>query len=116
MSELTSQLSPSTSPVNDFFKVLGIEKITREDGFCIQYKDGILEASVTRNGGTVESVKKHIKSGSGFSEMVVFEPNKMDKKDRDELIKKLHDKGDTQKELERKFGITQGMISRIVNS
>ncbi len=115
MTEQTLQpMGTSNIPVPHIFSALGIEKISIEDEFIIKYKDGILEASVIRNFGTVESVKKHIKGG--FNETVTFEPQKMDKEDRNNLIKKLHASGDTQKEIERKFGITQGMISRIVNS
>jgi hypothetical protein len=112
MKDLASQ--SKTSYIPDVFDALGIGQVSPNDEFSIKYKNGILEARVIRNFGIVESVKKHVKGG--FNEMAIFEPQKMDKKERNDLIKSLHASGDTQREIERKFGITQGMISRIVNS
>lgn len=113
MNELTKQ-KESLSAIPAVFDLFDMEKVSKKDEFFIKYKDGILEATVKREFGKVESVRRHIKGG--FNEAVVFEPEKMDKNERNKLIRKLHANGDTQKELERKFGITQGMVSRIVNS
>ena len=116
---MTTKLSvinkQSSHPVPAVFSHLGIEGVNSGDRFSLTYRDGILEAHVKRKSGKVETAMKFVKGG-GFSQMSSFEPEQMSRDDRNTLIKKLYAKGEKQKELEKKFGLTQAMISRIVNS
>lgn len=97
------------------FEHLGIKNVKSSDRFTISYKDGLLEANVKRKSGQTETVVKYVK-GSGFNQITTFDPELLSKVDRNDLIKMLYSKGETQKDLEKKFGLSQAMISKIVNS
>ena len=47
--------------------------------------------------------------------MSVFDPGEMTKHDRNALIRKKHKSGEAQASLAETFGLSQAMISRIVN-
>jgi Mor family transcriptional regulator len=102
------------NPVPAAFSYLGVGDVTPRDDFSLTCKSGILKASVKRQSGECITITKRIKGG--FDEMTVFDPESMSKTARNKLIKEFYEKGDTQKELEKKFGLTQAMISRIINS
>ena len=101
-------------PVPAVFSHLGIEKVCPKDRFSLTYHDGILEANVKRQSGKTETAIKHVKGG--FEQMTTFDPEQMNREDRNNLIKQRYAKGEKQKQLEKTFGLTQAMISRIVNS
>lgn len=100
-------------PVPALFDHLGISKIKTTDTFSLIYRDGILEAHVKRQSGKTETAVKSIKGG-GFSQMTTFDPSQMNKSDRNELIRSKYAKGERQAALEKTFGLSQAMISRIV--
>ena len=102
-------------PVPALFEHLGIKQIKPSDRFWLTYRDGIFEARVKRKSGQTESVIKYVK-GNGFSQMTAFDPDLMTKDDRNNLIRILYKNGERQTSLERKFGLSQAMISRIVNA
>lgn len=104
-----------THPVPAMFEHLGMAKVKPSDSFTITYNDGMLEASIKRRSGQTETVSKVVK-GNGFQEMTAFDPNCMSKSERNDLIKRKHQKGESQEKLARKFGLTQSMISRIIRS
>ena len=90
--------------------------VNKNDEFSITYKDGMLEASVKRKSGKVETITQTVGSG-GFSQMTNFNPDDMDIDERNELIKKLYKngRGESQPAIAKKFGLKQPHISRIVN-
>ncbi|MFA5171725.1 MAG: hypothetical protein WC426_09165 [Sulfuriferula sp.] len=102
-------------PVPALFSHLGMPTVKPSDEFTITYKNGMLEASVKRSTGKVETVTRTVGS-QGFSQMTNFDPDEMNSSERNELIKKLHKngKGEAQSSLGKKFGLTQPQISRIV--
>jgi len=101
-------------PVPALFERLGIERVTPKDKFTITYDDGLIRAVVKRKGGKTETTTKHV-TGNGFQEMSVFDPDEMSKKDRNALIRKKYKSGEAQASLAETFGLSQAMISRIVN-
>lgn len=101
-------------PVPALFEHLGIHKVNSTDSFSLTYRDGILEAHVKREDGKTETSVKSVK-GNGFSQMTTFDPSRMNKSDRNDLIRVKYKKGETQTSLEKTFGLSQAMISRIVN-
>lgn len=114
-SELTESKKPEKHPLPALFESLGIKHIKPSDQFSLNYRDGILEARVKRRSGQTETVSKYAK-GEGFAEMSAFDPTQMEKSERNQLIKSKYAKGETQQSLANKFGLTQAMICRIVNS
>jgi hypothetical protein len=113
---MPNELNPAKKrhPVPAVFESLGIPDVRPSDSFKLSYKNGLIEASVHRADGTTQTVTKTV--DGGFSQMSQFNPNKMEKQDRNELIKQFYEKGDTQKEISSKFGLSQAAISKIVNS
>ena len=101
-------------PVPAVFESLGIPGVKPTDRFELSYKNGLIEASVKRTDGTTQTVVKTV--NNGFSQMTQFNPDRMERQDRNELIRKLYEKGDSQKEISAKFGLSQAAISKIVNS
>lgn len=99
------------------FDGMGITKIKRDDKFTLDYSDGLLEVRVKRKSGHTETAMMRV-SGSGFQQLTSFDPQQMDKDERNELICTLYKKGrgETQEALGRKFGLSQPMINRIVKS
>lgn len=100
-------------PVPAVFSFLGIDTVTPRDDFTLSYRDGMLEASVKRRDGKTEHVVKHVKSG-GFHQITTFEPGKMTRDKRDEIIRSRYAKGESQADLAKKFGLSQARISGIV--
>lgn len=103
-------------PIPSLFNSLGIANVKTGDQFTINYSGGIIEASVKRKSGKTETAMMHVKSAGGFSQLTTFDPDQMSKKERNELIKKLKNSGETQQKLGKKFGLSQTMISKIINS
>lgn len=115
MNEISLQEETTTDPIPSLFDHIGISKVTPSDSFSLTYSDGFLEASVKRQSGKTETAIMHV-NGNGFIQMTSFDPKKMNKSDRNEVIKGLYENGEKQKKLEKKFGLSQAMISKIVNS
>lgn len=107
------RISKSKHPIPALFEHLGITGIKSSDQFSISYRDGLLEAHVKHASGTTQSVVKTVK-GNGFTQMTQFDPAQMSKADRNELIRVRYAKGERQTSLEKTFGLSQAMISRIV--
>jgi len=114
--DLSEQNEPKKQhPVPALLGSMGIDTIKTSDEFSITYKNGILKANVQRTNGLSETVIKSVK-GNGFSQMTTFEPNEMTTHQRNNLIQTLYKQGNTQKNLSEMFGLSQAMISIIVNS
>jgi hypothetical protein len=105
----------STNPGPALFEQLGISRVKKSDQFTISYRDGFLEANVKRKSGKTETAVKHVR-GDGFTQLTTFDPEGMDKNERNDLIKNKYAKGHTQSDLAKLFGLSQAMISRIVGS
>ena len=100
-------------PVPAVFNFLGIDRVTSKDSFTLSYQDGMLEASVKRKNGKTEHVVKHVKGG-GFNQVTTFEPEKMTKDERNEIIRSRYAKGESQSDIAKKFGLSQSRIAGIV--
>jgi Mor family transcriptional regulator len=101
-------------PVPALFEHLGIQGVKSSDSFLISYRDGLLEARVKRASGTTETAVKTI-NGNGFHQMTQFDPEQMTRTERNELIRNKYAKGERQTSLEKIFGLSQSMISKIVS-
>jgi len=104
-------------PVPALLDSLGMSLVNQNDQFSITYKDGMLEASVKRKTGKVETITQTVGRG-GFSQMTNFNPDEMDIEQRNKLIKKLYKngQGESQPAIAKKFGLRQPQISRIINN
>ena len=100
-------------PITEVFEYLGIHGVKPRDEFKLTYRDQMLEASVKRPSGKCETIRKHVRKGA-FKEMRTFDPTRMSKDERNELIRKMHGQGYSQSQLANMFGISQPMVSRIV--
>lgn len=109
-----SRIEKPKHPVPALFEHLGIHGVKSSDSFSISYRDGLLEANVKRASGTTETAVKTVK-GNGFRQMTQFDPEQMSKSDRNDLIRARYAKGERQTSLEKTFGLSQAMISRIVS-
>jgi len=101
-------------PIQALFDHFGIVEVSPEDSLSFTSTDGMLEVNVKRASGKTENIKKFV--GGGFEELTTFDPDHMNRENRNILIKKLHANGGTEQSLAKKFGLSQSMISRIVNS
>lgn len=101
-------------PVPELFERMGIDKVSPKDKFSITYQDGLIRAVVKRRSGKTEAATKHVK-GNGFQELSIFDPSEMSKRDRNSLIRTKYKSGESQASLAETFGLSQAMISRIVN-
>ncbi len=97
------------------FEQMGINPVTSSDNFAINYADGIMDVQIVRNTGQTETMTATV-SGNGFRQIAHFNPNEMSVDKRNKLIKSMYAKGERQSVLAKRFGLTQAMISRIVNS
>ncbi|MCC2607142.1 hypothetical protein [Planctobacterium marinum] len=109
--------SKSKHPVPALFERLGMPSVKTCDEFTITYKDGLLEASVKRRSGKVETITQTI-SGKGFSQLTNFNPNEMSQTERNAMINKLYNdgRGDSQSKIAKTFGLTQSQVSRIIKN
>lgn len=103
-------------PVPALLNHMGISTVKTSDEFTITYKNGILEASVKRKSGKVETITQVV-GNQGFNQTTNFNPENMSKAERNDLIMKLYKngKGESQSSLGKKFGLTQPHVGRIVN-
>lgn len=110
-------MTKNNHPVPALFAHFGVDAVKPSDEFTVTYRDGILEASVKRKSGKVETFSQTV-YGSGFNQMTNFDPEDMGQAERNDLIKKLYKngRGESQSSLGRKFGLAQPQISRIVRS
>lgn len=95
------------------FDSFGIERVTTRDKFTIEYSDEFLTATVKRDSGKVETVRKHVKN-QGFSEMTTFDPDRMTPAQRDTVICRLSGDGLTQNEIARRTGFSQSTVSNVL--
>lgn len=110
-----SRITKPKHPVPALFEHLGIQGVKSSDSFTLTYRDGILEAHVKRASGKTETSVKTVK-GNGFRQMTHFDPSQMSKDERNDLIRAKYKKGERQTSLEKTFGLSQAMISRIVKN
>lgn len=103
-------------PVPALLNHLGMPAIKRSDEFSITYKNGMFEASVKRKNGKIETITQTVGT-KGFSQMTNFDPDEMDIEERNDLVKQLYrnGKGESQKAIGKKFGLTQPHVSRILS-
>jgi DNA-binding NarL/FixJ family response regulator len=105
-------VSKPKHPIPEMFTYLGVDKITPKDKFSIDYAEGFLTATINRNSGSVEVIRRHITGG--FTEATSFDPSTMDKSARDEVIIKLRNDGFSQSEIARRIGFTQATVSNVL--
>jgi DNA-binding NarL/FixJ family response regulator len=102
----------SKHPIPAMFAHMGVEKITPKDKFSIEYAEGFLTATINRHNGSVEVIRRHM--NGGFTEATSYDPKKMDKIARDEVIFKLRNDGFSQSEIARRIGFTQATVSNVL--
>lgn len=95
------------------FEKLGIESISTNDQFSIEYASGFLTATVKRPDGSVHVVRRSV-GHNGFSQVSNFDPNKMSRDDRDHLIRTLSQDGLSQSEIARRIGFSQATVSNVL--
>lgn len=100
-------------PIPTLFHNLGIEHISKNDQFSIEYASGFLTATVKRPDGSVQVARRSI-GNSGFSQVTNFDPNKMSRDDRDHLIQTLSKDGFSQSEIARRIGFSQATVSNVL--
>ena len=93
-------------PIPEMFTYMGVEKITPKDKFTIEYAEGFLTATINRHNGSVEVIRRHMKGG--FTEATSFDPKKMGKIARDDVIIRLRNDGFSQSEITRRIGSFNG--------
>lgn len=99
-------------PLPEVFSELGIKEITPEDSFAIEYAKGFLTATVTHKTGSVEIIRRQVEGG--FSEMSSYDPTRMDKDKRNQVILELSRAGQTQSQIARRIGFTQATVSNVL--
>ena len=100
-------------PIPALFDQLGVaEKVTKNDKFSIEYAEGFLTATINRDGGNVEVIRKRLKGG--FTEITSYDPNAMDREARNDVIAKLRKQGFSQSEIARRIGFTQATVSNVL--
>ena len=113
---MTTNISPIPKPATQtlpvLFEALGISNITPQDQFSIEYARGFLTATVKRDTGGVEVVRKHI--SGGFTQVTSFDPDAMSRSDRNEVIHTLRDDGLSQSEISRRIGFSQATVSNVL--
>ena len=102
-------------PLPAAFERLGIKNVKPSDELTLVLRNGILEASVKRKSGLIQTATMHVGSG-GFKAMTEFDPQRMQKDERDALIRDMYSKGGRQSALAKTFGMSQAMISKIVRA
>lgn len=104
-----------TGGVSEFFYQLGMEPPSAEDSFCVLYKCDILTLKIERTKkGSTESVR-FIRNGSRFDDLVVFDPKRMVRKERDLMIRKLYGAKMSQKQIAEIMDVTQQTVSNVCN-
>lgn len=106
------QPKPETQTLPVLFEALGISNITPQDQFSIEYARGFLTATVKRDTGAVEVVRKHF--SGGFTQSTSFDPDSMSRDDRNEVIHTLRDDGLSQSEISRRIGFSQATVSNVL--
>lgn len=113
MTTLLPATQKSKTPVTDLFNTLGIECISKKDQFSIEYASGFLTATVKRPDGSVQIVRRSV-GNDGFSQVTNFDPNKMSRDDRDNVIQSLSKDGLSQSEIARRIGFSQATVSNVL--
>jgi DNA-binding NarL/FixJ family response regulator len=108
---MNQEVTPNSS-IPALFEKLGVKEITPSDNFSIEYAEGFLTATINRDGGSVEVIRKHVEGG--FTEITAYDPNIMDKELRDNVIFKLQKDGFSQSEIARRIGFTQATVSNVL--
>ena len=63
--------------IPEIFTYMGVEKITPNDKFNIEYAEGFLTATINRHNGSVEVIRRHM--NGGFTEATSYDPKKWTK-------------------------------------
>jgi hypothetical protein len=103
----------SHAAVPAMFEQLGIRHVRTSDRFKVEYRNGVMTASVTRESGHAETVVKRVKGG--FVGYTSYDPAAMTRSERNELIQQRYKEGLTQTQLAAMFGLSQSMIAKIVS-
>lgn len=92
---------------------LGLGDVSTKDEIKVQYRNGMITASVKQPDGVTQTARQTVRAG--FKMATEFDPNSMGKDDRNDLIRQEYRRGRTQTELAMQFGLSQSMIQRIVS-
>ena len=109
----TSTIPAPKAALPALFENLGIGHVSRKDQFSIEYTSGFLTATVKRSDGSVQVVRRSV-GNDGFSQVTNFDPNKMSRGDRDQLIHRLSQDGLSQSEIARRIGFSQATVSNVL--
>jgi hypothetical protein len=113
MSDVTIAPRRTRLPVLEIFDVLGVEPITRQDTFSIEYAPGLLTATINRANGPIEVVRRSI-GHDGFAESTFFDPGALTREQRNDIICTFSDAHMTQSEIARRTGIHQTTVSNVL--
>ena len=109
---MANDLIRSGKHVPALFESLGIESVSTKDTFSLEYAAGLLTATIRRQGGGVEVVRRSVKGG--FSEITRFDPDGMSKQERNNLIHTLSAGRMTQSEIARRVGVSQATVNNVL--
>lgn len=110
-----STLPEKQHAIPALFEQIGINGVESSDKFFINYSNGIMDVQIKRKTGQTETITATVK-GNGFRQIAHFDPEQMGLEERNSLIKSMYTRGERQSTLAKRFGLTQAMVSRIINS
>lgn len=95
------------------FDSLGVAPVSRRDQFAIEYSSGFLTATVKRQDGSVQVVRRSV-GNDGFSQVSNFDPNKMSRDERNQVIQQLREDGLSQSNIAKRVGFSQATVSNVL--
>lgn len=95
------------------FSDLGIPPPTLEDSFEISYTCGIIEITIVRNPDGRQEKLTFYCNGPDFSALQLFHPRSIPRRQRNELIRRLHTARISQQKIAGLLGLSPQMISTI---
>jgi uncharacterized protein YerC len=113
MSDVPVPMKRAGLPIPTLFEALGVEPVTKDDAFSIEYDQGLLTATINRVAGPVEVVRRSV-GHDGFHETTVFDPRAMTQQQRNDVISRLSHARMTQSEISRRTGVPQPTVSNVL--
>jgi len=95
------------------FSDLGVTPPAQEDSFEIAYTCGIIEIRIVRNQDERQEKLTFVCDGPDFSALQLFQPRNIPRRQRNELIRRLHTAQVSQHKIAGLLGLSTQMISHI---
>jgi hypothetical protein len=120
MARLPARHRPNTTVSRDTtptsadnpLSLFGIDNVTPNDNFSVEYSRGLLVTTVRRDSGAVQTSRRSV-DGS-FSETTTFDADRITRDERNTLIRRLADGRMTQSEIARRTGVSQATVSNVL--